>query len=240
MSDHTERGIHADRDHSEEPYLSALRDIGEAWVRANPHAGAPYWPTGTVQRARTAAQEATGHTETGEALRGAQERFWDASDRALREATERAEKAEAKVAQYERDLNIQGDEFDIADLRAEIERLTEAIYRQEAAIDRARMERAQAEDAETAAAERADRLAGVVERVRALAEAAIDCQDCAVASDVLAILDADAPVANGHYREVWTDALPPGGFVRAACGTPVETEPCPEHAPEASEEGHRG
>lgn len=33
------------------------------------------------------------------------------------------------------------------------------------------------------------------------------------------------------YREVWDSSLPPGGYVCAACGEPVESEPCPEHAP---------
>lgn len=29
--------------------------------------------------------------------------------------------------------------------------------------------------------------------------------------------------------EVWDDSVPPGGFVCAACGVPVESEPCAEH-----------
>ena len=53
--------------------------------------------------------------------------------------------------------------------RREAERLTEAIYRQEAAIDRARMERAQAEDAETAATERAEAAEAERDRARSLA-----------------------------------------------------------------------
>ncbi|MFE5563336.1 hypothetical protein [Streptomyces sp. NPDC056544] len=33
------------------------------------------------------------------------------------------------------------------------------------------------------------------------------------------------------YREVWSDELPPGGFVCNVCGQPVESEPCPDHEP---------
>lgn len=33
------------------------------------------------------------------------------------------------------------------------------------------------------------------------------------------------------YREVWDPSLPPGGRVCGICGQPVESEPCPEHAP---------
>lgn len=33
------------------------------------------------------------------------------------------------------------------------------------------------------------------------------------------------------YREVWSAELPPGGRVCGTCGQPVESEPCPEHAP---------
>ena len=29
--------------------------------------------------------------------------------------------------------------------------------------------------------------------------------------------------------EVWDDSVPPGGYVCAACGAPVESEPCAEH-----------
>jgi hypothetical protein len=34
------------------------------------------------------------------------------------------------------------------------------------------------------------------------------------------------------YRRVWDNALPPGGYVCVICGDPVESEPCPQHAPE--------
>lgn len=34
-----------------------------------------------------------------------------------------------------------------------------------------------------------------------------------------------------EYREVWMDETPPGGYVCNTCGVPVESEPCPEHAP---------
>jgi hypothetical protein len=44
---------------------------------------------------------------------------------------------------------------------------------------------------------------------------------------ILAILD--GPVGLG-YREVWDATLPPGGYVCATCGEPVESEPCPEHS----------
>lgn len=41
------------------------------------------------------------------------------------------------------------------------------------------------------------------------------------------------------YVEIWDPTIPPGGFIcgtrvgddDAICGTPVESEPCPEHAP---------
>lgn len=33
------------------------------------------------------------------------------------------------------------------------------------------------------------------------------------------------------YRPVWDSGLPPGGLVCNLCGQPVESEPCPEHAP---------
>lgn len=32
------------------------------------------------------------------------------------------------------------------------------------------------------------------------------------------------------YREVWTDVLPPGGYVCNICGVPVESEPCDAHS----------
>lgn len=35
------------------------------------------------------------------------------------------------------------------------------------------------------------------------------------------------------YREVWSDEVPPGGIVCSICGIPVESEPCPQHAPAA-------
>jgi hypothetical protein len=47
-----------------------------------------------------------------------------------------------------------------------------------------------------------------------------------------------ARVINGGPPTVWSDAVPPGGMVCAVyapgrpddiCGTPVESEPCPEH-----------
>lgn len=34
------------------------------------------------------------------------------------------------------------------------------------------------------------------------------------------------------YEEVWDAAVPPGGYICSTCGTPVETEPCPDHAPD--------
>ncbi|WP_068924967.1 hypothetical protein [Planobispora rosea] len=33
------------------------------------------------------------------------------------------------------------------------------------------------------------------------------------------------------YTEVWDDSCAPGGYVCDRCGMPVESEPCPEHAP---------
>jgi hypothetical protein len=44
-----------------------------------------------------------------------------------------------------------------------------------------------------------------------------------------AVLDAaglDAP-------SVWDPAIPPGGYVCSVCGDPTESEPCPEHQPQA-------
>lgn len=38
-------------------------------------------------------------------------------------------------------------------------------------------------------------------------------------------------MAGTTYREVWSDELPPGGYVCSICGQPIESEPCPEHAP---------
>lgn len=37
------------------------------------------------------------------------------------------------------------------------------------------------------------------------------------------------------YREVWSDETPPGGMVCGTCGYPVESEPCPDHAPKAED-----
>lgn len=39
------------------------------------------------------------------------------------------------------------------------------------------------------------------------------------------------PSAGAVYREVWDAGLPPGGLVCSVCGQPVESEPCPDHAP---------
>lgn len=57
----------------------------------------------------------------------------------------------------------------------------------------------------------------------------------------------DAIAVHGHdgatrlvwtdYREVWSTEVPPGGMVCGTCGQPVESEPCPEHAPAALAEG---
>lgn len=40
------------------------------------------------------------------------------------------------------------------------------------------------------------------------------------------------------YREVWDASLPPGGRVCSICGQPVESEPCPEHAPDFFQVDH--
>ncbi|MFI0576163.1 hypothetical protein [Streptomyces tendae] len=40
------------------------------------------------------------------------------------------------------------------------------------------------------------------------------------------------------YREVWDASLPPGGAVCSICGHPVESEPCPDHAPDFFQPGH--
>lgn len=37
--------------------------------------------------------------------------------------------------------------------------------------------------------------------------------------------------AHATYTEVFDESVPPGGFVCSICGSPVESEPCPEHAP---------
>ncbi|TLF72895.1 hypothetical protein [Nocardia cyriacigeorgica] len=42
----------------------------------------------------------------------------------------------------------------------------------------------------------------------------------------IAELEAQQP-----YREVWSDDVAPGGRVCGTCGVPVESEPCPKHAP---------
>lgn len=47
-----------------------------------------------------------------------------------------------------------------------------------------------------------------------------------VQRDRIAELEAQLP-----YREVWSSELAPGGFVCSVCGQPVESEPCPDHAP---------
>lgn len=44
------------------------------------------------------------------------------------------------------------------------------------------------------------------------------------------ILAAVAPLV--PYREIWDSGLPPGGLCCSICGQPVESEPCPEHAPD--------
>lgn len=44
-----------------------------------------------------------------------------------------------------------------------------------------------------------------------------------------AVTEAVAPLV--PYREVWDASLPPGGRVCVVCGQPVESEPCPDHAP---------
>src|SRR5690606_34958123 len=43
----------------------------------------------------------------------------------------------------------------------------------------------------------------------------------------IAELEAQQP-----YREVWSDEVAPGGRVCSICGQPVESEPCPKHAPD--------
>lgn len=40
------------------------------------------------------------------------------------------------------------------------------------------------------------------------------------------------------YRPVWDGSLPPGSYVCSVCGQPVESEPCPEHAPDFFQPGH--
>lgn len=43
------------------------------------------------------------------------------------------------------------------------------------------------------------------------------------------VTNAVAPLV--PYREVWDSSFPPGGRVCNICGQPVESEPCPDHAP---------
>lgn len=38
------------------------------------------------------------------------------------------------------------------------------------------------------------------------------------------------------YEPIWDSCVPPGGFICNLCGTPVESEPCPDHAPEDGDE----
>ncbi|WP_267244383.1 DUF6011 domain-containing protein [Streptomyces sp. PR69] len=45
-------------------------------------------------------------------------------------------------------------------------------------------------------------------------------------------LNTSAPVP--VYQEVWSSELPPGGLVCSVCSQPVESEPCPVHAPKAA------
>ena len=35
--------------------------------------------------------------------------------------------------------------------------------------------------------------------------------------------------AHPDYEPTWDSTIPPGGFVCNLCGTPVESEPCPDH-----------
>ena len=50
------------------------------------------------------------------------------------------------------------------------------------------------------------------------------------------------------YIEMWDPTVPPGGFICATlvgdsdaiCGNPVESEPCPEHAPTCRHCGELG
>lgn len=48
----------------------------------------------------------------------------------------------------------------------------------------------------------------------------------------------------GQYHQAsntrWCDEIPPGGEVCATCGTPVESEPCPEHSPQARSTTQQG
>lgn len=47
------------------------------------------------------------------------------------------------------------------------------------------------------------------------------------------IRECEQQLKDAHSRlaryEVWDDSVPPGGYVCAACGVPVESEPCPVH-----------
>lgn len=51
------------------------------------------------------------------------------------------------------------------------------------------------------------------------------------AERLAALLEAEHHPAAQPYREVWSDEVPPGGMVCSICGGPVESEPCPQHAP---------
>lgn len=51
------------------------------------------------------------------------------------------------------------------------------------------------------------------------------------------VTELEAALAAAPYHEVWSSELPPGGLVCSICGQPVESEPCPEHAP--AEAGER-
>jgi hypothetical protein len=53
-----------------------------------------------------------------------------------------------------------------------------------------------------------------------------------------AVTDAVTPLV--PYREVWDSSLPPGGRVCSICGQPVESEPCPDHAPTDGTPGPTG
>jgi hypothetical protein len=46
-----------------------------------------------------------------------------------------------------------------------------------------------------------------------------------------------AEIAARDYPNVWSDDLPPGGYVCGECGQPTESEPCAEHQPLAAAGG---
>jgi hypothetical protein len=50
------------------------------------------------------------------------------------------------------------------------------------------------------------------------------------------VTNAVAPLV--PYREVWDSSFPPGGRVCNICGQPVESEPCPDHAPDFYRPGY--